>query len=106
VRVLLDENPPADLAGEFTGHTVQTVGQMGWVGIKNGELLRRMQNQFEALLTMDANLQYQQNLSALSFGVILLRAPSNRMTHLSALVPAVLMALGVLGPGEHRTVGA
>jgi len=33
----------------------------------------------DVLVTMDRNLEFQQNLSALPFGVILVRAPSNRM---------------------------
>jgi len=67
VRVLLDENLPADLAAELVGHDARTVGQMGWVGVKNGELLSRMRNDFQVLLTMDRTLQHQQHLSTLPF---------------------------------------
>jgi hypothetical protein len=106
VRVLLDENLPADLTAELVGHDARTVGQMGWVGVKNGELLSRMGNVFQVLLTMDRNLQHQQNLSTLPFGVVLVRAPSNRLSDLRPLVPAILEALSTLVPGEHRMVGA
>jgi len=106
VRVLLDENLPADLAAELTSHDANTVSQLGWTGIKNGELLRRMAGQFDALLTMDTNLPHQQNLAQLPFGVLLLRAPSNRLDHLAPLVPAILRALVDLQPGQLRTVGA
>lgn len=50
MRVLLDENIPVDLAGLLSGHDAQTVSGLGWDGVKNGELLRRMQGIFDANL--------------------------------------------------------
>ena len=78
MRVPLDENLPADLAAELDGLDAATVVGEGWDGIKNGELLRRIAGRFDALLTMDRNLQHQQDLTRLSFGILLVRAPSNR----------------------------
>ena len=106
MRVLLDENLPADLAPDLVGHQVSTVAAEGWVGITNGELLRRVSGQFDALLTMDKNRQHQQQIAGLAFGVLLIRAASNRLIHLRPVVPAVLEALRQLRPGECRSVGA
>lgn len=106
MRVLLDENLPADLAADLTGVEATTVGEAGWGGITNGELLRRITDRFDALLTMDRNLQHQQNIARLPFGVVLVRAPSNRLVHLRPLVPAMLEAFRGLQPGELRVVGA
>jgi hypothetical protein len=55
---------------------------------------------------MDRSIQHQQNIGALSFGIILLRAPSNRLIHLRPLGPAILEVLTTLAAGELRTVGA
>jgi hypothetical protein len=71
VRVLLDEQLPQDLAPLLTGHDVRTVREQGWAGIKNGELLRRAGVEFQAFITMDRNLEFQQNISALGLGVLL-----------------------------------
>lgn len=106
MRILLDEQLPLDLAAELVGHEVHTVVGLGWQGVTNGELLRRASGRFEALVTMDRNLEFQQNLDMLPFGVILLRAASNRMVHLRPLVPAVLSALQGIAPGALRRVGA
>lgn len=106
MRVPLDENLPADLAADLVGHQASTVATEGWVGITNGELLRRVSGRFDALLTMDKNLQYQQQLAGLAFGVLLIRAASNRLVHLRPVVPAILEALRQLRPGELRSVGA
>jgi len=106
VRILLDEQIPVDLATAIQGHSVDTVVGRGWTGITNGELLRRMGTEYEALVTMDRGIEFQQNLAAASVGVLLVRARSNRMIHLLPLVPAILEALPSLKPGQpHRVSG-
>ena len=106
MRVLLDENIPADLAVELTSHEVTTVSDMGWEGTKNGELLRRATGNVDALITMDRNLEFQQPLAKQSFGVVLVIARSNRMSDLMPLLPAIMESLVQIRPGELRRVGA
>ena len=106
MRVLLDENLPAGLAAELVGHEVATITGMGWRGIKNSELLGRAQGSFEVLITMDRNLEFQQNIAGLELSVLLVLAHSNRMVHLRPLVPAILEAIEAVRPGELRRVGA
>jgi hypothetical protein len=105
VRVLLDEHLPLDLASQLQGHTIDTVVGRGWAGITNGELLQRMQGEYDALVTMDRGIEFQQNLSTLPFGVLLVRASSNRMVHLQPLVPAILDGLPAVKPGELLRIG-
>lgn len=63
MKLLLDENLPSRLKLQFKSHDVYSVYDMGWSGMKNGNLLREMQkNGFDALITFDKNLQHQQNL--------------------------------------------
>jgi uncharacterized protein DUF5615 len=93
VRVLLDENLPHDLISELGGHEVVTVQELGWAGVKNGELLRRTAGQVDAFLTMDRNLEQEHDLRALSFGVVVIRARSNRVQDLRPLIGAVTAAL-------------
>jgi hypothetical protein len=105
VRVLLDEQLPVDLASALQGHSVDTVVGRGWTGITNGELLRRVGIDYDALVTMDRGVEFQQNLATVSVGILLVRAPSNRMAHLRPLVPAILEALPTLKPGQLRHIG-
>jgi hypothetical protein len=93
VRVLFDENLPHDLISELGGHEVVTVQELGWAGIKNGELLRRAAGQVDAFLTMDRKLEHEHDIGALSFGVVVIRARSNRMQDLRPLIGAVTAAL-------------
>lgn len=72
----------------------------------NGEFLRRAREDFDALLTMDRSLPHQQDLSDLGLGVLIVRAPSNRMEHLEPLVDTISRALWDIRPRQVRTVTA
>jgi hypothetical protein len=106
VRVLLDESIPIDFALDLHELDVQTVIGLGWAGLKNGALLRQAAGQFQVLVTMDKNLQFQQNLAAHAVAVVLIRAHSNRIDDLRALVPQILDAVAASEPGKIRIVGA
>ena len=56
--------------------------------------------QFDALVTVDKSLRYQQNLTTRSFGVIVLRAQTNRLEDLLPLVPELLEVLQRIRLGE------
>ena len=72
---------------------MKTVPEAGWAALKNGDLLSRAQHEFDALVTTDRNLPFQQDLSRFSIAVIVLRAQSNRVTDLRRLIPDLLAAL-------------
>jgi predicted nuclease of predicted toxin-antitoxin system len=105
VRVLLDENLPYDLIDALTGHSVSTVHGLGWAGAKNRVLLKRASGAIDVFVTMDTNLEHQQNVSALPFGIVVVGAPSNRIQDLAPLIPDMLAALGRVRPGTVEHVG-
>jgi hypothetical protein len=105
VRVLLDENLPHDLIKALSAHEVLTVQGLGWAGVKNGELLLRASGRVDAFVTMDRKLEHQQDLTKLSFGVILVVARSNRVQDLLAIVPGLIEALKRSRPGTFEQVG-
>jgi len=106
MRILLDENIPIDFAAELPGHDVSTVAERGWSGILNGELMRRARERCDVFVTLDRNLEFQQNIADLPLGVIVVRAVSNRMIHLRPLASAILMAVSAATPGRLQKVGA
>lgn len=63
MKILLDENLPKKLKINFAAeHEVFTVRKKGWNGKENGELLGLMTlDGFDAFVTIDENLQHQQN---------------------------------------------
>ncbi len=62
-------------------------------GVKNGELLRHAAERFDVLLTVDRNLEYQQNFLGAAVAVIVIQAPSNDIAVLEPLMPLVLEAI-------------
>ena len=105
MRLLLDECVPKRLKRELPGHNARTVQDLGWAGIKNGALLTLANGQFDALLTVDQGIEYQQNLSGLSISIVVMMAPSNDVDDLRPLLPGVEEALAKLRPGEIIQVG-
>ncbi|MFD2784561.1 DUF5615 family PIN-like protein [Hymenobacter rubripertinctus] len=90
MKLLLDENLPKRLRQDFPEHEVFTVRDKGWNGIKNGELLKLMvADGFDALLTFDKNLQYQQNFAKYTLTVFVLTAAINQYRVLTLLSPQV-----------------
>lgn len=106
MRILVDENFPADFAALLVGHQVSTVHGLGWSGIKNGELLRRASSVCEVFITLDRNLEFQQNIKTLSFGVVVVRSISNRVTDLAPHVGSILLAVGKVTAGTVEKAGA
>jgi hypothetical protein len=98
MKLLLDESLPRDLRLHLPGHEGGTVPERGWVSKSNGELLQLASPEFDALLTADQNLEFQQNVSRYEIGVVVLVAPSNRVPDLLPLVPRVLEILPGLRP--------
>ena len=106
MRLLLDESVPSRLRGSLVAHDVRTVGEMGWSGTKNGKLLALASTDFEAFVTVNKNLQYQQNLATLPVAVVQLDAPSVELSALLPLVPALERALRSLAPRTFVCVSA
>jgi len=106
MRLLLDESVPQRLRRSLPGHAIRTVVEMGWGGIRNGELLTRAANEFDALISVDKNLQYQQNLDTLPITVIVLNARSNELPYLLPLIPKLEEALASLLPHTFVRIGA
>lgn len=106
MRVLLDECVPRRLRTELFEHTVLTVGDMGWSGLKNGALLAKAAADFDCFLTVDKNLQFQQSAFELPIAALVLHATNNKFETLKSLMPQVRDALLRLNPREVVRVGA
>lgn len=109
MRLLLDENLPKRLKQNFKEHEIYTAADKGWTGISNGKLLELLtENKFDALLTFDKNLQYQQNFTKYTIAVIVLNASDNSYATLKDLVPKIKDVLTTdlkPGPTEIRLEG-
>ncbi len=100
MKLLLDESVPTQPRAELVGQDVSTVRHMGWSGKSNGELLEFARNEFDAFITLDRNLEHQQNITNRDIPIIVLNAKRSRKDHLEPLVPRILEALPNLKRGQ------
>lgn len=105
MKVLLDECIDWRLSRDIGGHEVKTARQMGWSTARNGELLALAEKHFDVFVTVDRNLSFQQNVPAFAIAVIVLRAKSNRLSELRALVPDLLASIPTAKRGTVTYVG-
>jgi putative NIF3 family GTP cyclohydrolase 1 type 2 len=75
MKVLLDENLPHKLRVHLAKHETATVAYLGWVGLKNGELLKAAEDAgFDVFVTGDRVLAHRQDLAARKIAVFALSA--------------------------------
>ena len=98
IKLLLDENLPKRLKYEFPNHIeVFTVNEMAWKSMKNGDLLKAMEDKtFDGLITADQNLTFQQNLRNYSLNVYIIKALNNRFETIFPLIPKIITAVDSL----------
>ena len=104
MRILLDECIDWRLSRALTGHEVSTVQDVGWIGIQNGELLALASQRFDAFVTVDRNLSFQQNVPKLRIAIFVLCARTNRLVDLLPVVPHLLAQLALAEAGTVTTV--
>jgi hypothetical protein len=98
MKIIIDECVPSIVKRGLPERSIVTVQEMGWAGIKNGELLRLITAEFDIFITSDKNLRHQQNLSAVDLSIILL--PSNQVPVIKALLPQIDIALTNIGEND------
>ncbi len=70
MRILLDECVPWPLAKRLAGHVCSSPQKCGWGGIKNGDLLKLAEEEFDLFITSDQDLRYQQNLMGRKIAIL------------------------------------
>ncbi len=107
MKLLLDENLPHQIRHELPGHEIFTVAFMKWSGVGNGELLRLAADaDFDAVITNDRGLEYQQNLDSLPVAVVVLLAESNTIEAIRPMYPELSSILSTLQPRRFVMLAA
>jgi predicted nuclease of predicted toxin-antitoxin system len=101
--ILLDENLLSrKLKQPFLakGYDVCNVDNMGWRGFKDSVILNLAENHpFDAFITADKNLRYQQNLVGKSLRIVVLDARSTRPDYLLPLMERISEVIASLPAG-------
>ena len=98
MRILLDACVPRPLRKLLPEHTIQTAQEMGWGQLKNGALLQVAEAQFDAFLTSDQSLKYQQNVAGRKLSILVL--PTNDWPVLQRMAGKINSQVAALQPGD------
>lgn len=104
MKVLLDHCVPRPLRRHLPGHSVKTADQMGWALVKNGDLIRAAEAEFDVLISSDQSLRYQQNLKHRRLSLIIL--PTNHLPSVLELAPRIRAALEFIRSSDYVEIQA
>ena len=93
-----DQGTPAPLRSALTGHSVRTAYEMSWTLLSNGALLRAAEAEFDAFVTTDQNIRYQQNFSGNRLAILIL--PTTSWPRIRNHLALVVAAVDNLRPGD------
>lgn len=99
MKIIIDECVPHIVKKRLPNREIKTVQEMGWAGVKNGELLKLVKNFFDIFITSDKNLRYQQDLRNNNLAIVLL--PSNQVPIIEDLLPQIDDVLRDIEPGVY-----
>lgn len=100
MRILFDQGTPVPLRRALASHDIATAFERNWGTWRNGDLLRAAEAEgFDAIITTDQNLRYQQNLVGRRLAILALLTTDWRLIrqHLDYVAAAV----GQLRPGDY-----
>jgi len=101
MRVLFDQGTPKPLRQFLTGHEVRTAYEQKWNELSNGDLLNAAERAvFDALISTDQNLQYQQNLATRVIAIIVL--PTTRWPEIREHTQQIADAVAAARPGSYK----
>jgi predicted nuclease of predicted toxin-antitoxin system len=100
MNILLDECVPWPMHRLLAGHQCTTAQQRGWGGVKNGELIRLAEGEFDLFITSDQNIRYQQNLAGRRISI--LELSTNDLRRIRIAAAEIQAAVTSIKPGEFR----
>jgi len=71
---------------------------MGWGALKNGDLLREAERQFDVFISTDQSLKYQQQLAGRKFAILVL--PTNDWPTIRSKGAEIAAKVSSLKPGD------
>ena len=98
MNILLDACVPRPLRTFLANHTVKTAQEMGWGKLKNGALLQAVEAEFNAFISTDKNLKYQQNVRRQRLAILVL--PTNDWPTLRRKGDRIAAKVAALMPGD------
>ena len=104
MKIIIDECLPKRVTQFFEKGSAYTVPQIGLSGSKDTELLEELDKRgIDVFVTIDGNIEYQQQFLKRTFGTVVILAVSNRFADLKHLKDKILEAVDNVSKGyiEH-----
>ena len=103
MKILFDNGTPAPIAGSLVGHSVMRARQIGWEGLKNGDLIQQAEEAgYDLLLSTDKNIKYQQNLTGRRIAIVVLG--NQQWPIVQRYLDRVAAAVNAATPGSYSEV--
>lgn len=103
MKVLFDQCTPVPLRRWLHPHVVDTAAERGWSRLQNGALLDQADSaRYDAFITTDTKLKYQQNLT--NRRVCILALSSTSWPQIRKKTDQIRAALEALGEGGYAEV--
>ena len=105
MKILLDECVTKRLKPHLPLHEVATVTEKGWSGLKNGQLMTAASGEgFDILMTIDKNLQHQQNVGKYPLIVVVFNSLSSKLEVMITFLPSFERQLSAFTKGNAYLV--
>jgi len=101
MKIIIDECLPKRVTQFFEKGSAYTVPQIGLSGSKDTELLEELdKREIDVFITIDGNIEYQQQFINRSFGTVVIISVSNRFNDLVHLKDKILKAVDTVTKGK------
>ncbi len=88
MKILLDECVTKKVKQLLTEYEVSTVSELNYNGLKDGALLAEAEKAgFDILLTIDKNIDHQQNIAKFHLAIVILDVLKSTLPHIEKLLP-------------------
>jgi hypothetical protein len=88
MRVVIDASIDPRLVEAFPDHHVQTLFDLGWQHLK------------DHVLVITADRGFEHDLKSLSFGIVIIHVPRNKIIFYRPLFPQLLIAVATIKAGD------
>ena len=105
MKIIIDECLPKRMLQFFPNDQAYTVPQIGLNGVSDSELLNILEEKkIDVFVTIDGNIEYQQQFHNRVFGTVIIRSPSNRYLDLLSLKEKIVDSTKNVSPGEIKHI--
>lgn len=98
MRVIIDASVDPRIVEAFVGEDVHTLFDLGWHNLKDHVLVKQLD--CDVFVTADRGFEHEHNLKSLSFGIVIVHVPRNKIDFYRPLFPQLLKATKRISPGQ------